>query len=200
MTEKSEEEVNWGVGWGGGGCFYNRLVASAAVSNLRCRIVFCIINQSKRVGVFMAGENSQTFGVVAQYIKDLSFENICLAKESEASDKQPQIDVQLKVNIEKGKESDIFHVSLMAKIDAKLHKPLFLLELNYVGEFIVKEFPDDVMDAILYVECPRLLFPFARSIIASTVSEGGFPPLYLAPVNFADLYQQQKEAKNQTLQ
>jgi preprotein translocase subunit SecB len=148
----------------------------------------------------MAEENNQTFEIVAQYIRDLSFENIGLAQESEVSDKQPQIDVQLKVNIEKEKKPDIFHVSLTAKIDAKLNNPLFLLELNYVGEFIIREFPDDVMDAILYVECPRLLFPFARSIIASTVSEGGFPPLYLAPVNFADLYQQQKEAKNQTLQ
>ncbi|MDR0753262.1 MAG: protein-export chaperone SecB [Holosporaceae bacterium] len=148
----------------------------------------------------MAEENNQTFGIIAQYTKDLSFENICLIQESEVSGEQPQIDVQLKVNIEKRKDPDIFYVSLMAKIDAKLHKPMFLLELNYVGEFIVKEFPDDVMDAILYVECPRLLFPFARSIIASTVSEGGFPPLYLAPVNFADLYQQQKKAKSQTLQ
>jgi preprotein translocase subunit SecB len=148
----------------------------------------------------MAEKNNQTFEIVAQYVKDLSFENIGLAQESEASGKQPQIDVQLKVNIEKGKKPDIFHVSLMAKIDAKLHNPLFLLELNYVGEFIIKEFPDDVMDVILYVECPRLLFPFARSIIANTISEGGFPSLYLAPVNFADLYQQQKEAKNQTLQ
>jgi preprotein translocase subunit SecB len=148
----------------------------------------------------MTEENNQTLAIAAQYIKDLSFENVGSAAEIESSDQQPQIDVQLKVNIEKGKEENTFFVALIAEINAKLNKPLFILELNYTGEFVIKGFPDDIMDAILYVECPRLLFPFARSIIANVISEGGFPPLYLAPVNFADLYQQQREAKNQTLQ
>ncbi|MDR1983198.1 MAG: protein-export chaperone SecB, partial [Holosporaceae bacterium] len=145
-------------------------------------------------------DNNQTLGIVAQYIKDLSFENINPISKIESSNKQPQIDVQLKINFEKGKEKNKFDVSLITEINAKLDNPLFIMELNYTGEFIINGFADDMLDSILYIECPRLLFPFARSIIANTVSEGGFPPLYLAPVNFADLYQQQKESKNQVLQ
>jgi preprotein translocase subunit SecB len=89
---------------------------------------------------------------------------------------------------------------LAINVQAKLEKPLFILELIYAGEFVVESFPQDMMEPILYIECPRLLFPFARSIVANTVAEGGFPPLYIAPINFVDLYQQQKESKNQVLQ
>jgi preprotein translocase subunit SecB len=152
------------------------------------------------MGVLMSEENNQTFGIIAQYTKDLSFENIGSTAEIESSQKQPQIDVQLKVNTEKGKEKNVFFVALIIGINAKFDKPLFILELNYTGEFILEGFSDDLIDTILYVECPRLLFPFARSIIANVTSDGGFPPLYLTPINFADLYQQQKESKNQTLQ
>ncbi|MDR0631778.1 MAG: protein-export chaperone SecB [Holosporaceae bacterium] len=147
----------------------------------------------------MAEENNQTLGIVAQYVKDLSFENLGSIS-AESADKQPQIDVQLKINVENSKEKNIFYVALVTKINAKLDSPLFILELNYTGEFVINGFSKEMMDPILYVECPRLLFPFARSIIASAVSEGGFPPLYLAPVNFADLYQQQLESQNQTIQ
>ena len=140
-------------------------------------------------------EENQTFAIVAQYIKDLSFENIGTVAEIESQNKQPQIDVQLKVNIGKGEKKNLFFVALIVEINAKLNKPLFVLELNYSGEFVIEGFPEDAMGTILYIECPRLLFPFARSVIANAESEGGFPPLYLAPVNFADLYQQQKESK-----
>ncbi|MDR2157902.1 MAG: protein-export chaperone SecB [Holosporaceae bacterium] len=145
-------------------------------------------------------ENKQTLGIIAQYIKDLSFENINSISQMESSGEQPQIDVQLKVNIEKMKKPNEFSISLLTEINAKLDKPLFILELDYAGEFIIDGFPKEMMDPILYVECPRLLFPFARSIIANVVGEGGFPPLYLAPVNFMDLYQQQMESQGQTLQ
>ncbi len=151
----------------------------------------------------MSNENKveQFLGIVAQYTKDLSFENInsIVQLQTEANE-QPQIDVQIKVEIEKGTQPNIFFVSLITNIQAKIEKPMFILDLNYKGEFAIEGFSDDLMDPILYIECPRLLFPFARSIIANAVSEGGFPPLYLAPVNFAELYQQQQGAKNQTLQ
>lgn len=151
----------------------------------------------------------QVLGINAQYIKDLSFENVTPIATIAPSDEQPQIDVQLKVNVEKGKQENIYTVGLHTNIQAKIKNgTLFVFELNYIGDFVVAGFPADMMEPLLYIECPRLLFPFARSIIASTISEGGFPPLYLAPVNFADLYQQQKqqqqkaqkEAKKQTLQ
>ncbi|MDR2766285.1 MAG: protein-export chaperone SecB [Holosporaceae bacterium] len=150
----------------------------------------------------MAGKKvaEQILGIVAQYMKDLSFENVISYAKMEQSEQSPQIDVQLKVNVEKGAEPNRYIVALVTNIQAKVKDPLFIMDLTYVGDFVIEGFPQEMIDPILYVECPRLLFPFARSIIASCVSEGGFPPLYLAPVNFAELYQQQLESKNQTIQ
>ncbi len=146
-------------------------------------------------------QQEQTLGVVAQYIKDLSFENVTSVTQIPASNEQPNIDVQLKVNADKTKQADIYDVRLIMEITAKLKDTtLFIAELTYCGEFVVKGFDKELMEPILYIECPRLLFPFARSIIANAVNEGGFPPLFLAPVDFAGLYQQQLEAKNQTKQ
>lgn len=145
--------------------------------------------------------SEQIIGINAQYVKDLSFENVGFVNGVTSVNEQPQIDVQLKVNVEKGKHSNVYNVGLLTNIQAKMKdSTLFILELNYVGEFVVDGFPAEMMEPLLYIECPRLLFPFIRSIIANTVSDGGFPPLYLVPVNFAELYQQQKDSKQQTLQ
>ena len=151
----------------------------------------------------MSGEAQveQVLGIVAQYTKDLSFENINPVSDIVPSNEQPNIDVQLKVNVQKTDKEDIYQVDLVTEVNAGLKdKKLFILELSYFGKFIIKGFEQNMMDPILYIECPRLLFPFARSIIASAVNEGGFPPLYLAPVNFAELYQQQLEAQQQVKQ
>ena len=146
-------------------------------------------------------EPRQFLGIVSQYIKDLSFENVNPISQLQGADKQPNIDIQLKVDINKGSESNMYNVSLITNVQAKLEdKPMFILDLNYMGEFAVEGFSEELLAPILYIECPRLLFPFARSIIANAVSEGGFPPLYLAPVNFVDLYQQQQQSEGQTIQ
>ena len=145
-------------------------------------------------------EPKQFLGIVAQYIKDLSFENINPVSQIQDANVQPNIEVQLKVEIDKGTQENVYNVSLIANVQAKLDKPLFILDLHYVGEFLIEGFSEELLTPILYVECPRLIFPFARSIIANAVSEGGFPPLYLAPVNFVELYQQQQEAQGQTIQ
>ena len=146
-------------------------------------------------------EPRQFLGIVSQYIKDLSFENVNPISQLQGAEKQPNIDIQLKVDINKGSESNMYNVSLITNVQAKLEdKPMFILDLNYMGEFAVEGFSEELLAPILYIECPRLLFPFARSIIANAVSEGGFPPLYLAPVNFVDLYQQQQQSEGQTIQ
>jgi len=146
-------------------------------------------------------QQEQVLGVVAQYTKDLSFENINPISQITASNEQPNIDVQLKVNTNKAKQKDVYNVELITEITAKVKDTtLFVAQLNYCGEFLIKGFDEELMNPILYIECPRLLFPFARSIIANAVNEGGFPPLFLAPVDFAGLYQQQMEAKNQVKQ
>ena len=146
-------------------------------------------------------EPRQFLGIVSQYIKDLSFENVNPISQLQGADKQPNIDIQLKVYINKGSEPNMYNVSLITNVQAKLEdKLMFILDLNYMGEFAVEGFSEELLAPILYIECPRLLFPFARSIIANAVSEGGFPPLYLAPVNFVDLYQQQQQSEGQTIQ
>lgn len=144
----------------------------------------------------MAEENKQTLTIMSQYIKDLSFENITPMSQNKANNVQPSIDVQLRIDVKPGASSNMYSISLITEIIAKQgEKNLFLLELTYVGEFIVDGFPDKVMELLLRIECPRLLFPFARSIIANAVSDGGFPPLYIEPVDFAALYQQQMQSK-----
>ena len=146
-------------------------------------------------------QQEQVLGVVAQYTKDLSFENINPISRITASNEQPNIDVQLKVNTNKTKQNDVYSVELITEITAKVKDTtLFVAQLSYCGEFLIKGFEEELMNPILYIECPRLLFPFARSIIANAVNEGGFPPLFLAPVDFAGLYQQQMEGKNQVKQ
>ncbi|MBO6055794.1 MAG: protein-export chaperone SecB [Alphaproteobacteria bacterium] len=146
-------------------------------------------------------QQEQVLGVVAQYTKDLSFENINPISQITASNEQPNIDVQLKVNTNKTKQKDIYSVELITEITTKVkNTTLFVLELTYCGEFLIKGFDKELINPILYIECPRLLFPFARSIISNAVNEGGFPPLFLAPVDFASLYQQQMESQNQVKQ
>lgn len=144
--------------------------------------------------------DQQMLAVIAQYTKDLSFENITPASSLPNYTEQPKIDIQLNVEVEKNIGKDIHEVSLIINVEAKIDKPIFILQLTYKGEFSIQGFENELVEPILYVECPRLLFPFARSIIAQVVSEGGFPPLYLAPINFAELYQQQVASKNQTIQ
>lgn len=140
-------------------------------------------------------------GIIDQYTKDLSFENINSLSSMGPNMEQPEIDIQMKVSATNAEKEDNYRVSLNTKIKTvSKGKTLFVLELDYCGEFLIKGFDKTLMDPLLNIECPRLLFPYARSIISSTVSEGGFPPLHLAPVNFADLYQQQLAAQNQTKQ
>lgn len=145
-------------------------------------------------------DKEQTFGILSQYIKDLSFENINSVSQLTQTDSNPEIDVHLKVETEKHSHDKTYIVSLITKIKASLDKPMFVLELKYVGEFLIDGFHKDMLDQILYIECPKILFPFARSVIAHSVGEGGYPPLYLSPVNFADLYEQQNGSKDHALQ
>jgi preprotein translocase subunit SecB len=130
--------------------------------------------------------------VLAQYIKDLSFENPN-APQSMTGGMQPQLSIQINVGAKPLSETDV-EVSL--KIDGKAEssteagKLMFGIELEYCGIFRIQNVPQESLNAIVLIECPRLLFPFAREIIASTVRSGGFPPLLLDPVDFVSLYRQ----------
>jgi len=135
-------------------------------------------------------QNAQPqLNVVAQYIKDLSFENPN-APNSMTAGQQPQLGIQINVNANPLSDTDI-EVSLKLEGKAETNNSLmFGFELEYAGVFRIQNVPPDAMNAVVLIECPRLLFPFAREIIANTVRNGGFPPLMLDPVDFVSLYRQ----------
>lgn len=133
--------------------------------------------------------------VNAQYIKDLSFEHPNPVKALQASDSQPEININIDVAADTIQDST-FEVTLTIKAEAKRGKDvMFISELQYAGIFTLgSAIPKEAVHPVLMIECPRLLFPFARSILANTTREGGFPPLSLNPIDFAALYHQQMEA------
>jgi preprotein translocase subunit SecB len=127
--------------------------------------------------------------VVAQYIKDFSFENPN-APQSMAAGTTPQISIQISVNAKPLAETDI---EVTLKLDGKAETNgnlMFRFDLEFSGVFRIQNVPQESLNAIVMIECPRLLFPFAREIIATTVRNGGFPPLLLDPVDFVGLYRQ----------
>jgi len=134
-------------------------------------------------------EQAPQLNVVAQYIKDFSFENPN-APRSLATGQQPQIGIQINVNAAPLSDTDIevvLQLSGKAETEGSL---LFSFELAFGGIFRIRNVPQESMNAVVLIECPRLLFPFAREIIATTVRNGGFPPLLLDPVDFVALYRQ----------
>lgn len=129
--------------------------------------------------------------VNAQYIKDLSFENPSPLTQA-AVEEKPAISVNIEAQAHNIADRS-YEVVLGIRVDAKRKEnQVFLLDLEYAGAFTVgKEVPEEYLRPILMIECPRILFPFARNIIATTTQEAGYPSLLLTPVDFAELYQQQ---------
>ncbi|MHA1560046.1 MAG: protein-export chaperone SecB [Alphaproteobacteria bacterium] len=139
-----------------------------------------------------ADPTSPHMSVVAQYVKDLSFENPEAPKSLTPRQAQPKIDVNINVSAKRVSDTDL-EISL--KLEAKANDTtdkivLFAVELDYGGLFRVLNIPDKQLGAIAMVECPRLLFPFARQILADATRGGGFPPLMLEPVDFVALYRE----------
>ena len=129
-----------------------------------------------------------------QYIKDLSFENP-RAPQSLIEQKQPQLTLNVNVATRQF-ETKTFEVTLTVEATAQTpeKEPLFVLELVYAGTVTLGDVPQDAYGPLLLIETPRLLFPFARAIVANATREAGFPPLNIAPVDFVALYRQQLEA------
>lgn len=143
------------------------------------------------------GAQQMPLVVNAQYIKDMSFELPGAPAILRRLNEQPQ--VQVNVNVQAQQMSgDVYEVVLTLNAEAKLGEdPLFIVELVYGGVFTVQGVPADVLRPLLLIECPRLLFPFARSVIASLTREGGLPPMLIQPIDFADLYRRQLQAAQQ---
>jgi preprotein translocase subunit SecB len=128
--------------------------------------------------------------VLGQYIKDLSFENPNAPRSLSPSQTQPAIQIQINVGVQQLAETD-YEISL--KLDGKAESAgsvLFAFDLTFAGVFRVQNVPAESLQPLVMIECPRLLFPFAREIVATAVRNGGFPPLLLDPVDFVSLYQQ----------
>lgn len=129
-------------------------------------------------------------GLIAQYVKDLSFEN----PNSPAVyswQSQPQIDIQFNISVAQAGE-DVHEVMLRITAKAVAEEgTTFAAELVYAGLFGLRNVPEDQLQGFLLAEAPRLLFPFARRVLADAVQDGGFPPLLLEPIDFGALYMQQ---------
>jgi preprotein translocase subunit SecB len=123
--------------------------------------------------------------ILAQYVKDLSFENPGAPAQA---DQRPQIDLGVDLQARRS-DSGHFEVELKLRVNAKTDtRPLFLLELAYAGLFLIENVPDQVLEQVLLIEAPHLIFPFARRIVADAVRDGGMPPLLIEPIDFASLY------------
>ena len=145
---------------------------------------------------------SPTLNILAQYVKDLSFENPGAPQSLRGRDKAPAININVNVNANPiaDKEYDVtLTLNAKATYDSDV---LFNAELVYGGVFRVEGFPQEHLLPVLFIECPRLLFPFSRQIIAEATRNGGFPPLMIDPIDFAQMFQQriaeeQSRAKGQ---
>jgi len=127
--------------------------------------------------------------VLAQYVKELSFRNAAAAS-AQAYDVQPSIDMGVEVKSRPmGERGDAFEVDLCINVDAKRNDAImFSANLIYSGVFqFMNVRPDDV-EPLIWIECPRLLFPFGRQILAEITREGGYPPLLINPIDFTPLY------------
>lgn len=143
------------------------------------------------------GAEGPQAGVIAQYIKDLSFENPNAPSALQAlAGQKPAIDVNVNVGVRKMNE-EVYEVEL--KISAKATAPqegggeqaAFMVELSYGSLYGIRNVAEEALRPFLLVQAPMLMFPFARQIIANATRDGGFPPLLLEPINFEALYRAQ---------
>ena len=135
----------------------------------------------------MAADTAQRLIVNAQYIKDLSFENPRAPQSLTQQNTAPAVDINVDVNAQP-LNPDTFEVVLTVKASAKINnEPLFVLELVYGAVVTVRNVPREMLPPVLLVETPRLMFPFARNIVADATRDGGFPPLMINPIDFTDL-------------
>jgi preprotein translocase subunit SecB len=140
----------------------------------------------------MANEDDQnpSLTILAQYTKDLSFENPGAPRSLQARDKAPGININVNVNANPLSDTE-FDVVLSLSAEAKDgDKVVFATELVYGGVFRITGFPQEHMLPVLFIECPRLLFPFARQIISDVTRNGGFPPLMIDPIDFGQMFAQ----------
>jgi len=136
-------------------------------------------------------ENNEVM-INMQYVKDLSLEVPHAPEIFTKLDTPPQINVDLNIDVNKLQENH-YEVTLNLRINADAKKePLFILELAYAAACTIKV-PEEQVEPLLFIEIPRMIFPYARQVISSNLSDAGLPPLMLTPVDFAAVYRAKKE-------
>jgi preprotein translocase subunit SecB len=142
-------------------------------------------------------DTAPAVGLISQYVKDLSFENPNAPAIFQVQG-QPQIDVQFNIGTAQIAE-DVHEVVLRVEVRAETSGQVaFICELTYAGLFGLRNIPEEHIQPFLLAEAPRLIFPFARRVLADAVRDGGFQPLLLEPIDFAAIYAQQAEAQQDT--
>ncbi|MGL4637445.1 MAG: protein-export chaperone SecB [Beijerinckiaceae bacterium] len=140
-----------------------------------------------------AANEAPSLNALGQYTKDFSFENPHAPKSLGPQEAQPGINIQVNVNARQLSQDD-FEVELKLEGGAgEGADTLFKFDLTYCGIFRAQNIPAEQMGPVVMIECPRLIFPFARQIIADAVRNGGFPPLYIDPIDFGALYNQRMQ-------
>lgn len=136
--------------------------------------------------------------VNVQYVKDLSFEVPGAPQIFASLRSQPHVNLNLDVQVRRLDQPNVYEVTLAIRAEAletapeagsEQKPPVFIAELSYAGVFTLTGIPESAVEPVLLVECPRLLFPFARTVLADVTREGGFPPVLLQPIDFVALWQ-----------
>lgn len=149
-----------------------------------------VLNNTDNGAAPNGADNQPMAGLISQYVKDLSVENP-KAPESFQWKEQPELDVQFNIGARQIND-EVSEVELKIATTAKVGSNIaYLVELSYCGLMGLRNLSDEQKHAFTYAEAPRILFPFARRVIADAVRDAGFAPLLLDPVDFNGLYMQQ---------
>ncbi|WBU52891.1 protein-export chaperone SecB [Paracoccus sp. SCSIO 75233] len=139
--------------------------------------------------------------ILAQFVRDMSFENLVAQNGLAGADVKPEISVQVSLDARKRNAEGHYEIISRYRVESKNtndSKSLFLCELEYGAVFHVSGIPDDQLHPFLMIECPRMVFPFARRIISDVTRDGGFPPVNLDPIDFVALYRQELARRAQS--
>ena len=153
-------------------------------------------DEQPQPGADQQGQAPIAINILAQYVKDLSFENPRAPASLQSNQGQPAIDISVNVAVNDHEQDNVYEVvlNLRGKGATKEGEDVsFIVELSYGGLFSLQNVPQEHLNLFLVVEAPRLIFPFARRVFADAVRDGGFPPLMLDPIDFAQLYMAQQQ-------
>ncbi|MDD8022629.1 MAG: protein-export chaperone SecB [Paracoccaceae bacterium] len=148
-----------------------------------------------------AAQPQMKMNILAQFVRDMSFENAVAQKGLQSADVQPEMQVQVSLDARKRPQEHQYEVITKFKVTATnkaTNSPLYLLEVDYGGIFHIEGIPEDQMHPFLLIECPRQLFPFVRRIVSDVTRDGGFPPFNLEMVDFVALYRAELARRAET--